>query len=146
MTTGAEPEEELAERLRLSIGRLVRGTRTGADTLPRTRSEALGLLLREGPRTIAQLAGHRGVKHQSMSRTVAELEALGLVERQPSPDDGRAFVITLTEAGAAALDADRQARRRLLATAIAERLSPAEREMLAVLPTLLDRLSAAMEQ
>lgn len=139
-------DEELAERLRQSIGRFVRVTRAHADTLPPTRSETLAVLLREGPQTIAQLAACRGVRHQSMSRTVAELESLGLVGRQPSPDDRRAFLMTLTEAGAAALDADRLARRRLMADVIATQLSSAEREMLNVLPTLLDRLSAAAEQ
>ncbi|GAA0442117.1 MarR family transcriptional regulator [Actinoplanes capillaceus] len=142
----AHPAEELAERLRQSIGRFVRTTRAGADTLPPTRAEALGVLLREGPQTIAQLAARRGVKHQSMSRTVGELEALGMVGRAASPDDGRAVVITLTEAGTAALESDRVARRRLMADAITTRLSPAEREMLNVVPLLLDRLSAAIEQ
>ncbi|MCW2140711.1 MarR family winged helix-turn-helix transcriptional regulator [Actinoplanes cyaneus] len=140
------PDEELAERLRQAVGRFVRTTRASADTLPPTRSEALGVLLHQGPLTIAQLAAQRGIKHQSMSRTVGELEALGLVERRASPSDGRAFVITLTEAGAAALEADRLARRRVMADAIATRLSSAEREMLNAVPMLLDRLSAAAEQ
>jgi len=136
-------DEDIAERLRQAIGRFVRTTRAHADTLPRTRSEALGALGREGPQTIAQLAAGRGVRHQSMSRIVGELESLGLVGREASPGDGRAFLITLTVQGAAALDADRLARRRWMAHAIATRLSPAEREMLNAVPALLDRLSAA---
>ncbi|MEU8665094.1 MarR family winged helix-turn-helix transcriptional regulator [Actinoplanes philippinensis] len=143
MTSTTEADEELAERLRQAIGRFVRATRAHADTLPPTRSEVLGVLRREGPCTIARLAGRRGVRHQSMSRTVGELELLGLVGREPSPDDGRAVVITLTEAGVAALEADRLARRRVMAEAIATRLSAAEREVLDAVPMLLDRLSAA---
>lgn len=138
-------DEELAERLRQAVSRFVRVTRARADTLPPTRAEALSVLLRAGPQTIAQLAAQRGVRHQSMSRTVGELETLGLVARGPSPHDGRACVITLTGAGTAALEADRHARRRLLADTIATELSPAEREMLTIVPTLLDRLSAAAE-
>lgn len=131
---------ELAEALRRSIGRLVRAVRSDADTLPPTRAAALGHLSREGPLTIAALAGRRGVRHQSMSRTVAELEALGQVRRDPNPDDARGFVITLTPAGAAALDADRAARRDWLAAAIRARLTPAEQHVLRAVPLLLDRL------
>jgi DNA-binding MarR family transcriptional regulator len=146
MDVRTHPDQELAERLRQAIGRFVRTTRASADTLPPTRSEVLGLLQREGPQTIAELASHRRVKHQSMSRSVGELEALGLVARAPSPSDGRAFVITLTDAGAVTLEADRAARRRLMADAITTGLTPAEREMLHAVPALLDRLSAAVEK
>jgi len=146
MTPRADADDELAERLRQAVGRFVRTTRAHADTLPPTRAEALVVLYRDGPQTIAQLAARRGVKHQSMSRTVAEMETLGLVARQASPRDGRAFEITPTEAGGAALETDRLARRRLLSDAIATQLSSAEREMLNAVPTLLDRLSAAIER
>lgn len=146
MTPGTREHEDIAERLRQAIGRFVRTTRAHAGTLPPTRSEALGALQREGPQTIARLAVARGVKHQSMSRIVGELEALGLVGRQANPGDGRAYLITLTDEGAATLDADRQARRRWMAHAIATRLSPAEREILDAVPALLDRLSAGGEK
>ncbi|BCJ53468.1 MarR family transcriptional regulator [Actinoplanes sp. NBRC 14428] len=136
-------DEELAERLRQSISRFVRLVRSQADALPPTRSEPLDALLREGPQTIAQLAARRGVKHQSMSRTVAELEALGLVGREASATDRRACLIMLTDAGTTALEADRLARRDWVAKAIGARLTPTEREMLDVVPALLDRLSAA---
>ncbi|WP_305788229.1 MarR family winged helix-turn-helix transcriptional regulator [Symbioplanes lichenis] len=135
--------DDIAEQLRLAVGRFVRTTRAQADTLPPARAEPLGVLHRDGPLTIAALAARRGVKHQSMSRTVGDLEALGLVRREPDPGDGRAYLITLTAAGVAALDADRRARREWLAHAIATRLSPAERELLNAVPALLDRLSAA---
>ncbi|WP_306210149.1 MarR family winged helix-turn-helix transcriptional regulator [Actinoplanes sp. RD1] len=135
--------DDIAERLRQAVGRFVRTTRAHADTLPPTRAEALGVLHREGPRTIAALAARRGVRHQSMSRTVGELATLGLVRREPDPADGRASLISLTTAGAAALDADRQARREWLADAIATRLTPAERELLSAVPALLDRLADA---
>lgn len=134
-------DADLAEELRQAIGRFVRVIRTGADTLPPTRADALGYLGREGPLTIAALAARRGVKHQSMSRTVSELEALGHVAREPNPADARGFVITLTPAGEAALDTDRRARRDWVAAAIGTRLTPAERQMLRAVPLLLDRLA-----
>jgi DNA-binding MarR family transcriptional regulator len=134
--------EEIAEELRVAIGRLVRATRAHADTLSPARAGAMGYLSREGPQTIAWLAGRQGVRHQSMSRVVAELESLGHVTRSPNPSDARGFVISLTAAGAAALDADRAARRSWLAQAVETRLTPAERAILPAVPPLLERLAA----
>ncbi len=134
--------EDLAEELRAAIGRFVRATRAHADGLPPARAQAMGHLSREGPQTIACLAGRHGVRHQSMSRVVGELESLGYVTRAANPDDARGFVIALTPAGEAALEADRAARRAWVATAIETRLTPAERAILLAVPALLDRLAA----
>ncbi|MEU4243405.1 MarR family transcriptional regulator [Actinoplanes sp. NPDC026619] len=139
------PDEDFAEQLRHAIGRFVRATRARADTVPATHAAAMGALDREGPQTIAGLAAGRGVKHQSMSRTIGELEALGLVGRAPNPADGRAFLITITPAGAAALEADRASRRHWVADAIAAELTADERRILLAVPGLLNRLSAAGE-
>jgi DNA-binding MarR family transcriptional regulator len=137
-----EPEQvDIAEQLRQAIGRLVRTTRAHADTLPRTHAETLGYLSREGPRTIAELAALRRVKHQSMSRTIGELEALGFIDRASNPADKRGFMIMLTAEGAFALDTDRAARRQWVAASIATKLTPEEQRLLAAVPALLDRLS-----
>ncbi|HEX7660998.1 MAG TPA: MarR family transcriptional regulator [Pseudonocardiaceae bacterium] len=100
----------------------------------------LGRLDRNGPQTIAQLASWRGVRHQSMSRMIAELEQLDLIDRAPNPSDRRGFVIAISRAGRAALDRDRRGRRDLLATAIRTRLSKEERRALAAIPGILDKL------
>jgi DNA-binding MarR family transcriptional regulator len=137
-----EPEQEdVAEQLRQAVGRLVRTTRAHADTLPRTHAETLGYLSRGGPRTIAELAELRRVKHQSMSRTVGELERLGFASRASDPADRRAFVIALTAEGAFALDSDRAARRDWVAARIAAKLTTEEQRLLAAVPALLDRLA-----
>ena len=131
----------LAEQLRLAIGRLVRHTRAEADELPRARAECLARLEAAGSQTIAQLAEHRGVRHQAMSRSIGELEQLGLVVREPAPADARAVFIRLTRAGSNALDRDRHARRDVLTRAILERLDDDERALLGRLPALLTKLS-----
>ncbi len=142
MAPSNEPDlSDIAEQLRQAIGRLVRTTRAHADSLPRTHAETLGYLSREGSRTIAELAALRRVKHQSMSRTVGELDGLGYISRAPNPADARGFVITLTPAGAEALDTDRAARREWVAAAIATELTPEEQQLLAVVPALLNRLA-----
>lgn len=57
----------------------------------------------EGAR-ITALAEQLGVTKQAASQTVSELEALGLLERVPDPDDGRAKLVTLTDAGWARIE------------------------------------------
>ncbi|MBO2463380.1 MarR family winged helix-turn-helix transcriptional regulator [Actinomadura violacea] len=133
--------EHLAERLRTSIGGLVRATRSHADALAPPIAQTLGLLDRDGEASIASLAQRRRVRHQSQSRTVKDLEGLGYAARRDDPRDARGRVIAITPEGRAALDRDRRARRDWLAAAIATTLTPAEQALLAELPALLDRLS-----
>lgn len=137
----ADSDLELAEQLRIAIGRLVRATRTRSDRLSRARAELLGRLEHDGPQTIAELAAGRGVRHQAMSRAIKDVETLGLVGREADPRDARAQLITVTAAGVEALTADRRARRDLLGTAIRERLDDEERKILRQVPGLLDKLS-----
>ena len=104
-------QDHLAERVRTSVGRFVRATRSHADALPPPLAATLGLLDREGDASTASLAQRRGVRHQSQSRTVKDLEALGYIARREDPQDRRGFLVTLTQQGLAALDRDRRARR-----------------------------------
>jgi DNA-binding MarR family transcriptional regulator len=134
-------QDHLAERLRTSIGKFVRATRSHADTLPPPLATTMGLLDREGDASTASLAQRRGVRHQSQSRTVKDLETLGYIARREDPQDRRGFLVTLTEQGRAALDGDRRSRRDWVAQAIAALLSPDEQAQLGALPRLLDRLS-----
>lgn len=134
-------QDHLAERLRASIGRFVRATRAQADTLPPPLATTMGLLDREGDASTASLAQRRGVRHQSQSRTVKELETLGYIARREDPQDRRGFLVTLTVQGRTALDAERTSRRDWVAQAMKALLSPDEQDQLSALPRLLDRLS-----
>ena len=57
----------------------------------------------EGPRTQAQLAGASGYEPPTITMSVRQLEAAGLVLRRPSPTDGRATIVELTDKGRALL-------------------------------------------
>ena len=61
--------------------------------------------LREGPATLGQLAGANGVDAPYATLIVDKLEAHGLVERRPHPDDRRRKLVTLTAAGHEAIAA-----------------------------------------
>jgi len=134
-------QDHLAEQLRTSIGRFVRATLSHPDALPLPMARTMGLLDREGDATTASLAQRSGVRHQSQSRTVKDLEALGHVARREDPSDGRGFLVTLTDQGRAALDREREARRDWIAQAVETLLSPEEQARLSSLTPLLDRLS-----
>jgi DNA-binding MarR family transcriptional regulator len=116
----------LASELRLILGRLVRRMRA-AGRIPLAHGAVLGRLDRGGPTTVSALATAERVRPQSMSQTVGELEADGLVNRRPDPTDRRQLLVELTKAGHATLADERRHRDGWLARAIAEDLSPGER-------------------
>ncbi|MGN8048306.1 MarR family winged helix-turn-helix transcriptional regulator [Curtobacterium sp. 22159] len=138
--------DALAEELRESIGRIVRATRALTDELPQAQSATLGLLERQGPMSIAELARARGVKHQGQSRTVGELEERGFVGRGVSGGDRRVSVIRLTDDGRTALLRERRARAGTFASVIEDDLSAAERAVLAQVPELFHRIAARLER
>ena len=55
--------------------------------------------LRDGPMTLRELAEANGVDAPYTTLIVDKLEAHGLVERRPHPDDRRRKLVTLTPAG-----------------------------------------------
>ncbi|KPI01704.1 transcriptional regulator, MarR family [Actinobacteria bacterium OK074] len=57
------------------------------------------LQLRDGPVTLRQLAEANGIDPPYATLVVDKLEAHGLVERRPHPDDRRRKLVTLTAAG-----------------------------------------------
>src|SRR5256886_12204858 len=57
----------------------------------------------EGPRTQAELAAASGYEPPTITLSVRQLEAAGLVVRRPSPTDGRATIVELSGRGRALL-------------------------------------------
>lgn len=141
MTDEIDPEQ-VAAALALSVGLLRRRLRSapvdGELTLP--ESAALSRLDRGGPTTAAALARTEQITPQSMGVTLAALEARGLIERAPDPEDGRRVILTLTETGRAVLRDRRSARTRQLAQALAA-FTPEELEQLLVAAPLIERLA-----
>ncbi len=80
-----------------------------------SRLSALSVLVFGEPCTISDLADAEEVSVPTMSRLVAALEADGLVERHPDPDDGRAVLVSATPAGARILLQGRRERVEYLA-------------------------------
>ena len=137
---------DVAAAVRESIGLLLRRLRqvpaAGELTLP--ESAALTRLNRGGPATSSVLAKQEQISAQSMGATLAALEARGLVERHPDPDDGRRVVLSITEAGQGLLRDKRNARTEQLAKALAAGFTPAEIEQLMTAVPLLERLAQSI--
>ena len=150
--TSDEPDvEQVAAALQLSIGLLRRQLRQSQGdsdrqsqgdselTLPET--SALALLDRGGPTTPGALAKVEQISPQSMGATLGALEARGFVERQPDPADGRRVVMSITDAGTAALRIRRTARTEQLAQALSAGFSSEELQQLMSAAPLIERLA-----
>jgi DNA-binding MarR family transcriptional regulator len=132
---------ELATRLRVEIGRLKRQTRQHTrDGLTPSQISALATVDTRGPVRLGELARVESVAPPTLTKIVAGLEELGLVERTPDPNDGRSALVGLTRAGRSALTRIRTERTAFLAERIA-RLSPADQARLGDAIELLTRLA-----
>jgi DNA-binding MarR family transcriptional regulator len=107
LSPGIDREELLAyvsshllQRAALVTRLLVRRSRDG---LSRTEGGVLSTLT-TGPRRITELAESQGLAQPSMTLLVRRLEEKGWVKRDRQPDDGRVVLISITEAGATALE------------------------------------------
>jgi DNA-binding MarR family transcriptional regulator len=109
----------LAADLRGVIGQLIRRLRR-ENLFPLNQASVLGRLDREGSQSVSDLAAAERVRPQSMAQTVGDLEADGLIERRPDPDDRRRALVLLTPAGKSRIEADRAAREGWLVKAFEE--------------------------
>lgn len=132
----------VAAALRQGTTRLARRVRTvrPAGALSTNKISVLSHLHRRGPSTPGEVAASDRQQPQSLTRVFAELEREGLVARVAAPADRRQSIITITEAGARALEEDVAERDSWLAAALAA-LSETEREVLRLAAFLMDRLA-----
>ncbi|MFJ8153819.1 MarR family winged helix-turn-helix transcriptional regulator [Streptomyces sp. NPDC094468] len=132
-----------ARDLRVAFSRLRRRIREVAQDADLTPSQesALTLIAKHGAATASALASAEGVRPQSMATTLAGLDQQGLIRRSPDPTDGRRQLVTLTEAGQARVEGNRQVRDEWLARAFEERYTEDERQTMLTAFELLERLS-----
>jgi DNA-binding MarR family transcriptional regulator len=133
----------IAAALLGSVSLLVRRVRQvpveGGLTAP--ERQALSRLDHGGPATSSELARQAQITAQAMGATLGALQARGLVERRPDPEDGRRVILTVTDAGLQELRNKRNARTELLAGVLADTFTAAELDRLAALAPLLERLA-----
>ncbi|WP_459718146.1 MarR family winged helix-turn-helix transcriptional regulator [Actinophytocola sp. KF-1] len=118
---------------------------TRPDGLTCARWQVLGVV-DHGPVTVAQVARTMGLTRQSVRQTAEALAGAGMVVFVDNPADRRARLMTLTDAGRAALRRVEQ-RQAGWASAVAGRLPHSElRAALAVLRDLGDLLEDEQER
>lgn len=134
-----------AVRLHAATSRLGRQLRSLAPPGELTAAglSVLGLLHRHGALAPSEVAAHEGVRQQTLTRLLADLEAAGLVRRQPDPADARRSLLSLTRAGGQRLAAQVHQREASLQQAIAS-LAAADRQRLLDACELLDTLAARL--
>ena len=115
----ADEQHESFVRLEREIGLLLRRSRAISARLARELHPdldgaaygLLALLADAGPLRASDLVARLGLDKSTVSRQVASLVALGMVDREPDPADGRAQVLRPSADGAARLAGIREARR-----------------------------------
>ena len=82
-----------------------------------------------------------GLHKSTMSRNIAVLERLGLVGREPSAEDARARILSITDSGRAALDATVTARRARVSSILSRWSAADVRDLARLLGQLNDDLA-----
>jgi DNA-binding MarR family transcriptional regulator len=116
------------------------------DGISMAKLSVIGQIYRAGRITPGEVAAREGVKIQTLTRTLAELESQGWLLREPHKTDGRQSVLTLTSAGKARLAGAAKASDTLLSEVIEATFTPEERLQLASACDLLERLDLALSQ
>lgn len=120
-----QPTDAVA-RIESELGLLLRRARASAERLARqvhpdlepSAYPLLAWIEREPDVRASELADHIGVGRATMSRQLARLEQIGLIERRPDPDDSRGQHIRVTAEGAERVAVARDARRAYLIRAL----------------------------
>ncbi|MCX4094307.1 MarR family winged helix-turn-helix transcriptional regulator [Nocardia sp. alder85J] len=133
--------DEIEEQLLVALRRGRRVAREAAEKVhPGLEPAAYAFLVRldaVGPSRPSDLAAYFHIGKATAGRQLTALQALGLIARQPDPEDGRAYLLDLTPDGRQRLSACRADRQRSLR----ERLGAWPEADLATLAALLVRLN-----
>ncbi len=112
------PADQVLHNL-MSVGRLLR-QQMSHSPIDFGMFWLLKNLQEDGAMRVTELATRVNLDPSTVSRHVAQLEKLGLVERTPDPLDGRAQQVTLTEHGDEQLQAAYDHRRELLISGLTD--------------------------
>jgi DNA-binding MarR family transcriptional regulator len=100
-----EFDRALLSRLGVALRELRRGTaqdlrsRLYGELVDLAQADCLEVIAYRGACTMSELANELKVDASAATRTVKRLVDGGYVERSPDPNDARAVVVTLTDAG-----------------------------------------------
>jgi DNA-binding MarR family transcriptional regulator len=98
VSESSRPEEDLYDFLVIALRELKHDRDMSLPS-----AGLLSSIARRGPQRITALAAVEGISQPSMTQLVGRLEGRGLVRRTPDPEDARATLVELTDAGVEAL-------------------------------------------
>ena len=137
----ASAATELRESM-MAVTRQLRRHRPD-NGLTLSQMQLLGEVSRTGVTTPAELGARMGVKVQSLTDSLNELESRALIARRPDAADRRRQLVEITPDGSVLLDADRAERDAWLHTTMRERLSTLEFDLLMLVAPILRKLADA---
>ena len=145
---GVDDRWNTSDRIGHQLIRLIRllerrhPAKIGPDGVERAAYVLLARLVLEGPRRSNALAEAVHSDPSTVSRQVAALVRVGLVERRSDPDDGRASLLAATDEGHRVFEANRDLRNQQISSMTAG-WPEEDRETLAA---LLTRFTAEIER
>lgn len=138
-TDGLEDATRL-HRAASALQRWMNASRT-PGSIGTSKLWTLAVLQRDGPSTASAIAAELGVQPQSMTRLLADLQSRGAIVRRQDAHDRRRVDVEITRAGTVLLVSEARAQRERLALAMRQRLTDAERSVLAIAADLMLRLA-----
>jgi DNA-binding MarR family transcriptional regulator len=137
----ASAATELRESM-MAVTRQLRRHRPD-NGLTLSQMQLLGEVSRAAVTTPAELGVRLGVRVQSLTDALNELESRGLITRRPDAADRRRQLVEITPDGTVLLEADRAERDAWLHTTMRERLSTLEFDLLMLVAPILRKLADA---
>lgn len=131
---------ELSRGLSFAIGRANRRMLAAGRGLGQGHLSALATIFRSGPIRPGDLAQREFVSAPTMTRTLRDLQELGLISRQPDASDGRSVLVSVTGQGEYEVLSASSARAELLAELL-EKLQPEQLASLRDALPALERLA-----
>lgn len=135
---------ELSSSLRSVVSALHKGLRRQSDSVNNysmTEMETIGHLFRAPSLLPTELASLTRVKTQSMSQILKKMEEQGIIKRSPSKEDKRKVFISLTAFGKKLVEKVKYDKDEWLKNAIDKSLSEKEKELLAKVLPVLNKLN-----
>lgn len=132
------------DELRLALQRIARRIRNnrGDESMSDSQLSVLFMLDKEGDSSPSALAERERVSPPSMNRKLNGLEERGLVRRNPSTDDARKVVVSITETGTDLISETRRLRTAWFSRQLAA-LTPGERAALESAAPVLMKIADA---
>jgi DNA-binding MarR family transcriptional regulator len=138
-------DTETLSKLRGVISRLARelNATATAEGLTPTQASVLGLIAFRGPLGLTELAQLEGLNPTMLSRVVGKLTELGLIQRDPNPDDLRAIRVEATDAGRSVHERVKLLRTEAIGTCLDQLPEASAKSIIDALPAL-DELAQAL--